>query len=107
MGKPKEGRRRVVVENVSPAVDCGRFPIKRTVNDVVSIQADVFGDGHDHVRARLLWKKEGDSNWQWTEMRSLGNDRWQGEFSLTQVGRYHYTVVGEEDHFETWQSDLK
>ena len=107
MGKPEEGRRRVVVENVAPQVDCGRFPIKRTVGDVVAIQADVFGDGHDHVRARLLWKKEGDGTWQWVEMRSLGNDRWQGEFTVTEQGRYRYTVVGEEDHFETWQSDLK
>jgi starch synthase (maltosyl-transferring) len=107
MGKPKEGRSRVVVENVAPQVDCGRFPIKRTVGDVVAIQADVFGDGHDHVRARLLWKKEGDAAWQWIEMRSLGNDRWQGEFPVKEQGRYRYTVVGEEDHFETWQSDLK
>ena len=107
MGKPKEGRSRVVVENLAPQVDCGRFPIKRTVGDVVAIQADVFGDGHDHVRARLLWKKEGDAAWQWVEMRSLGNDRWQGEFTVTELGCYRYTVVGEEDHFETWQSDLK
>jgi starch synthase (maltosyl-transferring) len=107
MGKPKEGRSRVVVENLAPQVDCGRFPIKRTVGDVVAIQADVFGDGHDHVRARLLWKKEGDAAWQWVEMRSVGNDRWQGEFTVTELGCYRYTVVGEEDHFETWQSDLK
>ncbi len=107
MAKPKEGRSRVVVENVVPEINCGRFPIKRTVGDSVSVEADVFGDGHDHVRARLLWKKEDAAGWQTTEMRSLGNDRWQGDFSVTQEGRYRYTVVGEEDHFETWQSDLQ
>ena len=107
MAKPKEGRSRVVVENVTPEVNCGQFPIKRTVDDVISVQADVFGDGHDQVRARLLWKQEGAAAWQTTEMRSLGNDRWVGEFIVPQVGRYLYTVVGEEDHFGTWQSDLK
>ena len=51
------------------------------------------------MRARLLWKQEGETAWQTTEMRPLGNDRWQGEFSVKQVGRYRYTLVGEVDHF--------
>ena len=107
MAKPNEGRKRVVIENVEPQVNCGLFPIKRIVNDLVSVEADVFGDGHDHVRARLLWKKDGENAWQTVEMLALGNDRWRGEFPVSQVGNYRYTLVGEVDHFETWQSDLK
>ena len=107
MAKPNEGRSRVVIENVKPQLNCGLFPIKRIVDDLVAVEADVFGDGHDHVRARLLWKQEGSSTWQSAEMLALGNDRWRGEFPVTQVGRYRYTLVGEDDHFETWQSDLK
>ncbi len=107
MEKPNEGRKRVVIENVEPQINCGLFPIKRIVDDLVSVEADVFGDGHDHVRARLLWKQDGDSDWQAVEMLSLGNDRWRGEFPVTKAGRYRYTLVGEIDHFETWQSDLK
>src|SRR3984957_16418353 len=107
MAKPNEGRSRVVIENVLPQVNCGLFPIKRIVNDLVTVEADVFGDGHDHVRARLLWKAEGDSPWGTTEMVSLGNHRWRGELPVTRIGRYRYTLVGEVDHFETWQSELK
>jgi starch synthase (maltosyl-transferring) len=107
MAKPNEGRKRVVIENVEPQLNCGRFPIKRIVDDLVSVEADVFGDGHDEVRAWLLWRKEGDKVWQTTEMRPLGNDRWQGEFPVKNVGRYRYTLVGEVDHFGTWRSDLK
>ena len=107
MAKPNEGRCRVVIENVKPQVNCGLFPIKRIVGDLVAVEADVFGDGHDHVRARLLWKQEGSSSWESTEMQALGNDRWRAEFPVTKVGRYRYTLVGEVDHFETWQSDLK
>jgi starch synthase (maltosyl-transferring) len=107
MAKPKEGRSRVVIEHVEPQIDCGLFPIKRTVGDLVSIEADVFGDGHDHVRARLLFKEESASNWESAEMLPLGNDRWRGTFPVDKAGRYRYTVVGEVDHFETWQSDLK
>ena len=107
MPKPNEGRSRVVIENVEPQINCGRFAIKRIVDDLVAIEADVFGDGHDEVRARLLWKQDEETVWQTTEMRPLGNDRWQGEFPVTQVGRYRYTLVGEVDHFGTWRSDLK
>jgi starch synthase (maltosyl-transferring) len=107
MAKPNEGRNRVVIQNVEPELECGRFPIKRIVDDTVSVQADVFGDGHDEVRARLLWKQEGNSDWQSADMRPLGNDRWQGEFPVGQVGRCCYTIVGEVDHFGTWRSDLK
>ena len=107
MAKPNEGRKRVVIENVEPEVSCGRFPIKRIVDDKVAVEADVLGDGHDEVRARLLWKRDGERNWKTVEMRSLGNDRWRGEFPVTQMGRYRYTIAGEEDHFGTWQHDLK
>jgi starch synthase (maltosyl-transferring) len=107
MAKPNEGRSRVVIENVEPQISCGRFPIKRIVGDLVAIEADVFGDGHDHVRARLLWKQEGDRRWQTVEMLSLGNDRWRGTFPVKTQGRYRYTIVGDVDHFDTWASDLK
>jgi starch synthase (maltosyl-transferring) len=40
-------------------------------------------------------------------MRALGNDRWRGEFSVTELGAYRYTVEGWIDHFETWRRDLE
>ena len=40
-------RGRVIVEHVWPEIDGGRFPIKRTVGEHVTVSADVFADGHD------------------------------------------------------------
>ena len=48
--------RRVVIENVQPQVDCGRFPIKRVVGDRVKVTADIFADGHDILHAVLRHK---------------------------------------------------
>ena len=42
-----DGRGRVVIERVSPQIDCGRFPVKRVVGETVVVEADVFADGHD------------------------------------------------------------
>jgi starch synthase (maltosyl-transferring) len=104
--KQVNGRRRVVVEGVEPEIDGGRFPIKRIIGETVAVEADVFGDGHDHVAARILYRIEGESTWQEAAMAALGNDRWRGEFTVSREGRYVYTVAGHIDHFDTWQSDL-
>ncbi len=102
-----EGRRRVAVERVRPAVDCGRFPIKRTVGERVLVTADVFADGHDVVQAALLSRKRGGCDWHATPMAPLGNDVWQGEFTVEELGQCEYAVRGWVDAFETWHRDLQ
>jgi starch synthase (maltosyl-transferring) len=104
---PSDGRRRVVIESVTPHVDGGRFPVKRVVGDVVTVEADVFGDGHDEVRARLAWAPPGE-DWQWQEadMEPLGNDRWRASFEVDSVGRWLYSITGWADRLRTWQHDL-
>ena len=104
--KDGEGRRRVVIEGVTPAIDGGRYPIKRTVGEAVVVEADVFTDGHDGLSAFLLYRKEPDAHWTEVPMKFLENDRWRGSFQVTTLGRYHYTVTGWIDHFQTWQRDL-
>jgi starch synthase (maltosyl-transferring) len=102
-----EWQRRVVIERVRPEIDCGRFPIKRVVGDTVVIEADVFTDGHDHVAAALVHWTGARATCRSFPMKSVGNDRWQGEFTVSKLGRYFYTIVGWVDRFETWRSDLK
>jgi starch synthase (maltosyl-transferring) len=87
-----DGRTRVIIENLTPQVDDGAFPIKRIVGDTVTVEADVFTDGHDVISCVLLYKKEGDSEWTEAPMEPLVNDRWQGSFKVQKLGRYLYTV---------------
>lgn len=100
------GRRRVVVEDVNPRVDCGEFPAKRVVGDVVEVTADAFGDGHDLVRAVLRSRQAGDSTWVESPMEPLGNDAWRGTFTVGQPGIYEFTVAAATDHWATWRHDL-
>lgn len=104
---PDKGRNRVVIENVKPEIDGGRFPIKRVVGEKVVVLADIFADGHDAVSAKLLFKKENEKAWQETPMRFLENDRWAGEFVVAELGIYLYTLAGWVDHFQTWRKDIK
>jgi starch synthase (maltosyl-transferring) len=98
-----EGRRRVVIERVTPEVDGGRYPIKRTIGEDVVVEADVFADGHDCLGVALLSRRDGDLKWREIPMTCLTNDRWQASFQAAELGRYVYTVTGWVDHFETWR----
>jgi starch synthase (maltosyl-transferring) len=102
-----DGRNRVVIEGVRPEIDCGRFAIKRVIGDVVEVEADVFADGHDGIRCRLLYRHESEPEWREARMEALGNDRWRGVFPVSVLGRYRYTVEGWVDRFRTWRGDLR
>ncbi|HEY8950948.1 MAG TPA: maltotransferase domain-containing protein, partial [Candidatus Dormibacteraeota bacterium] len=51
-----DGRLRVVIEAVSPEVDGGRFPSKRSLGERVAIEADVFADGHDALACVMRYR---------------------------------------------------
>src|SRR5215813_2936823 len=95
------GQRRVIIEAVRPAIDAGRFPIKRTLHEQVVVEADIFADGHDLLSAVLCYRLAAQAHWTEVPMHPLGNDRWQGHFPVTQLGRYAYTLQAWVDPFAT------
>jgi len=102
----RDGRARVIIEGVKPEIDGGRFSIKRTVGEKVVVEADVFGDSHDALSCVVLYRKEEEPQWKESPMDFLINDRWRGEFMVTEVGLYRYTVQAWIDHFRSWRDGL-
>ncbi len=102
----EEGRNRVVIGSVKPAIDAGRFPIKRTLGEAVLVEADVFCDGHDVIRCVVQYRHENAADWHEVEMQARGNDRWHARFSVVELGRCVYTVTAWVDPFFTWRHDL-
>ena len=107
MGKELESLRRVAIEGVTPEVDCGRFPIKRTIGERVIVSADIHADGHDQLAAALLFRKAGASRWREVPMVLVDNDRWEAHFTVEELGRYEYCVEGWIDRFGTWRHELE
>ncbi len=97
---------RIGIERVEPCVDQGRFAAKRTVGDLVVVEADIICDGHDQLAARLLWRSADEADCNEVRMRPLGNDRWRGEFRLSRVGRYLFNVEAWRDAFATFRDEL-
>ena len=102
-----DGRRRVVIEGVAPEIDRGSFPVKRTRGESVTVEADIFVDGHEVISCVLLFRREQDKNWREAPMQPLVNDRWRGTFVAAEVGRYFYSLAGWIDRFKSWRRDLQ
>src|SRR5215471_12330796 len=89
---PAAALKHIVIEDVSPSIDGGRFPVKRVVGESCVVEADIFRDGHQTIRAAVKYRRKSDETFSETPMTPLGNDRWRGEFVPVENGRYFYTV---------------
>src|SRR5688572_1526700 len=101
------GKQRVIIEDVQPVVDGGRYPARRTVGEQVIVTAYIFGDGHDHLRARVDYKKASDNSWTQLEMKPGFNSEWSAAFPVTEKGKYVFQVSAWVDHLDTWLDGFK
>ena len=100
-------RESVVIEGVSPELDCGRYPVKREVGDRLEVRADIIKEGHDILAAALKFREKGTRKWSEAPMTPTnpGLDLWGGSFDLPKNTRYEYTIEAWFDEFETWRSE--
>jgi starch synthase (maltosyl-transferring) len=110
-GASKPPPERIVIQYPAPAVDDGRYPVKRCVGDSVAIEADIFRDGHDLLRAVVRYKAPQEEDYQEAELSRidahLGGVRWAGTFVVASLGRWEYTIEAWTDVFATWRDELE
>src|SRR5688572_25419194 len=97
---------RVVIENVSPEVNCGRFPAKAAVGDCFTVEADIFADGHDKIDAAFLFRRADEADWQEVPMAYFDNGRWRGFTLVEDNTRYRYTLIAWRDLFASWRDEV-
>ncbi|MGA2410376.1 MAG: maltotransferase domain-containing protein, partial [Candidatus Binataceae bacterium] len=93
---------RHIIEAVTPSIDCGCYPVKRIVGERCVVEADVFRDGHEIIRAVVKWRREDAQEFAEVPMRLFDNDRWRAEFPLDENTRYVYTIQAWTDEYATW-----
>jgi starch synthase (maltosyl-transferring) len=101
-----QDQRRVVIDYVSPSVNCGDFYIKRVVNEIVNVGAHILADGHDVLGASVLYKHEKDKAWTEVRMSLVMNDEWKASFSVEKQGFYSYKVEAWVDYALNWRHGL-
>ena len=126
--QPERGRRRVIVERVSPEIDAGRFPIKRTIGEDVAVTADMFADGHDVIAGVVLYREHparlsrdrdqvetgaagrqtggAENHWNEVPLQLIENDRWGARFRVAALGTAEYTIEAWVDYFGSWLKGL-
>lgn len=93
---------RLVIEDIEPSVECGRFAAKTTAGWPTKIAADIFGDGHEVLGACAVVTVPGSGQID-VPMAHDVNDRWRAEVVLDHIGPAHFSIHAWRDLFATWQ----
>lgn len=101
-----QNQKRVIIDYVSPSINCGEFYIKRVVNEIINIDAHILADGHDVLGASILYKHENAKKWVETRMVLRSNDEWQATFQVEKPGFYNYKVQAWVDYALNWRQGL-
>jgi starch synthase (maltosyl-transferring) len=99
----------IVIDDVQPSIDGGRFPVKAVAGEVCVVEATVFRHGHDQIHAVLRVYGPGGRPPMDVPLVNVnpGLDRWRGEFLLDAVGRFRFTILAWTDHFGSWVRELQ
>lgn len=100
-------RNRTIIQNVKPEIDGGSYFIKRVVGEKVNVTVDIFSDGHDALRAALLYKFDGDKQWQEVFFQEHPNDAWTASFIVERQGFYTYKIEAWVDHLLNWHKGFR
>jgi starch synthase (maltosyl-transferring) len=95
------------VQAIEPQIDCGRYPLKRTVGDRVDVAATIFEDGHDVLGAEVRVRPPGGGREQAVPLEAVGVDRWEGSFAVDRPGRWSFAVAAWTDRIATWRDELR
>ncbi|MEN2989671.1 alpha-1,4-glucan--maltose-1-phosphate maltosyltransferase [Tistrella sp. BH-R2-4] len=113
---------RIAIEGVTPLIDGGRYPVRRRLGDSLTVEADIFADGHDVLKAVLRWRPDeertgeertgeergddDDTPWQEAPMVPVINDRWRGRMPLNRLGRVRFEIMAWRDAWGSYRADL-
>jgi len=104
---PTRGLSHLTIECVTPELDCGRYPVKRIVGDVVRVGADILKDGHDTLAAQVVIRPPGEPAWSIPMLYDKDADRWSADFPVDKIGQWHFTVEAWVDAWETWRAGFR
>ena len=99
---------KLVIEQVRPAVDGGRYAVKRAIGETVTVEATVYRDGHDLVTGQVRFRRAGERKWRLAPMTyDRDFDRCRGSFIVDRLGAWAFAVDAWTDRFEGWRADVR
>ena len=102
-----QNQSRIVIENIYPQLNSGNVFIKRVVDEIVNVTADVLVDGHDVIQSCLKFKHQSEKKWSEIRMQPTSNDEYTASFTTNKQGFYSYKVEGWVDYALNWQHGIE
>jgi starch synthase (maltosyl-transferring) len=96
----------IIIEGVTPMVEGGRYPAKSIAGEPCVVEADIFRDGHQLLRAAVKWRRKDEEVFNQTPMAPLENDRWRAAFVPAENARYVFTIEAWTDLYASWLADF-
>ena len=106
IAEQKPAPSRVIIDQIRPEIDGGKFAAKRYIDQPIKIEAVLLTDGHEVVKGRLHYRHETETEFRLVPMTTKWNDEWSAEFQPKLLGRYFFKVEAALDRFGHWRSDL-
>lgn len=91
----------VIIDRVTPQVSGGPFASKRIIGRPITVEADIFADGHDILAAEIMWRAADEQDWQRAPLSPTGNDRWRGTMTPRRIGRHLFAIEAWRDEYAT------
>ncbi|ONI84816.1 alpha-1,4-glucan--maltose-1-phosphate maltosyltransferase [Saccharothrix sp. ALI-22-I] len=96
---------RLGIDDVTPLVNCGRYPSKAVVGECIPVGATVWREGHDAVAATVVWRGPGDDGEASLRMVPDLNavDRWVATLVPDREGLWSFWIEAWSDPWFTWR----
>jgi starch synthase (maltosyl-transferring) len=97
----------IIIQNIYPAIEDGKYPVKRRIGDTVKVTCEAFRHGHDDIKMTLQTRIKGQKKWRKTSMDCTngGLDTYEASFTVDLQGTYEFQLCGHTDHYENWTHD--
>jgi starch synthase (maltosyl-transferring) len=97
---------RLAIEAITPQVDDGKFPVRRLVGDLVTIEADLLADGHDKLAGEVLFRAADETKFRAYPLTLINNDRWTAQIPLERLGRHVFAITAWKDSYASFVDEI-
>ncbi len=100
---------RFPIEDITPRVECGRYPAKAVVGELVPVAATAYREGHAALGCNVVWQGPDGRDRSFTRMAPdpAVQDRWHATIAPDAVGTWTFRVEAFADPYLTWRDAVQ
>jgi starch synthase (maltosyl-transferring) len=98
---------RIVIENVAPVIDGGRYPAKTVVGEHLPVRATVWRDGHHPLEVAVRWRGPGVEQLAPMHCVDTDQDVWRATVVATQPGAWSLQIEAWTDPWRVWREGVR